>query len=64
MMKVDVWIISGIFSGFKSKVYFLHGIIMRFSLKSNYIQIHVAFLFFTLQLLLFQNSFDHVLRPT
>ena len=44
----------------KSKVDFLLEIIMQFLLKGNWIQIHIKF---TVQSLLFQNSFDHDITP-
>ena len=47
----------------KSKVDFSLEIIMPFSLKSNWIEIHVAFHFLTVQSLLFENSFDHDVTP-
>ena len=36
---------------------------MRFSLKSNWIQIHVTFPFLTVQSLLFQNSLNRAVTP-
>ena len=61
-MKVDGRIISGNFR-VKSKVDFLIDILMQFFLKGNWIQIHMVYLFLTLQSRLFQNSSDPDVTP-
>ena len=56
-VKFDIQITSGNFWN-KSEVYFLIAFFMWFSLKSNWIQIHMAFLFLRIWSHMFQNSSD------
>ena len=61
-MKADTRINSGNFR-VNRKLVFLIEILMQFSLKGNWMQIHMVFPFVTVQSFLFQNSSDLDVTP-